>query len=159
VKVNKYQAKSKKRKILLSRTDYPVKDNGLSGGTPDCPVPHARLSGAPRNSSPTTSSRWHWWREATELSGVTSGLSSVKACNANGYLWCQIQRLGAPDRGTPVTHQTVWCAAESSSFSPTTRNVLGPINTTPTGHSKVWEPKQHTKAYCRHFQVLIHPSA
>jgi hypothetical protein len=23
---------------------------------------------------------------------------------------------------------------------------LGPINTTPTGHFKVWEPKQHTKA-------------
>jgi hypothetical protein len=33
------------------------------------------------------------------------------------------------------------------------------INTTPTGHSQVWEPKQHTKAYCRHFQVLKHPSA
>jgi hypothetical protein len=28
-----------------------------------------------------------------------------------------------------------------------------------TGHLKVWEPKQHTKAYCRHFQVLEHPSA
>jgi hypothetical protein len=23
---------------------------------------------------------------------------------------------------------------------------LGPINTTPTSHLKVWEPKQHTKA-------------
>jgi hypothetical protein len=23
---------------------------------------------------------------------------------------------------------------------------FGPINTTPTGHFKVWEPKQHTKA-------------
>jgi hypothetical protein len=33
------------------------------------------------------------------------------------------------------------------------------INTTPTSHSQVWEPKQHTKAYCRHFQVLKHPSA
>jgi hypothetical protein len=29
----------------------------------------------------------------------------------------------------------------------------------PTSHFKVWEPKQHTKAYSRHFQVLIHPSA
>ena len=33
------------------------------------------------------------------------------------------------------------------------------INTTPTGHSHVWEPKQHTKAYSAHFQELKHPSA
>jgi hypothetical protein len=36
---------------------------------------------------------------------------------------------------------------------------LGAINTTPTSHSQEWEPKQHTKAYCRHFQVLKHLSA
>jgi hypothetical protein len=29
----------------------------------------------------------------------------------------------------------------------------------PTGHLEVWEPKQYTKAYCRHFKVLKHPSA
>jgi hypothetical protein len=28
----------------------------------------------------------------------------------------------------------------------------------PTGHLKVWEPKQHTKAYSAHFQELKHPS-
>jgi hypothetical protein len=33
------------------------------------------------------------------------------------------------------------------------------INTTPTGHSQVWEPKQHTKAYSAYFQELKHPSA
>jgi hypothetical protein len=33
------------------------------------------------------------------------------------------------------------------------------INTPPTGHLKVWEPKQHTNTYYRHFQVIIHPSA
>jgi hypothetical protein len=33
------------------------------------------------------------------------------------------------------------------------------INTTPTDHSHVWEPKQHTKAYSAHFQELKHPSA
>jgi hypothetical protein len=77
----------------------------------DCPAEITRLSGATHrtvwcilgNSSPTTSSRWHWWREATELSGMTSGLSSVKAYNANGHLWCQIQRLGAPDRGNEMS--------------------------------------------------------
>jgi hypothetical protein len=45
------------------------------------------------------SSWWHWWREATGLSGVTLGLSGVKACSANGHLWCQIHWLGTPDRG------------------------------------------------------------
>jgi hypothetical protein len=96
-------SKSKKQRIVLPLADYPAKITGLFGGTPDCPVPHASLSGAPRNSSPTTSSRWHWWREATGLSSVTSGLSDVKACSANGHLRCQIQRLGAPDSGTRLS--------------------------------------------------------
>jgi hypothetical protein len=89
VKINKYQEKSKKRRIVLTLED--------------CPVPHARLSGAPGNCSPTASSRWHWWREGTRLSGATSGLSGVKACSANGHLRCQIQRLGAPERGTRLS--------------------------------------------------------
>jgi hypothetical protein len=59
----------------------------------------------------------------------------------------------------PVHHRTVRCAAESSIFSPTTLFVLGAINTSPTGHFQVWKPKQHTKAYCKHSQVLLHPSA
>jgi hypothetical protein len=50
-----------------------------------------------------TSSRWHWWREATGLSRVTSGLSGVEACSTNGHLRCQIQWLGAPDRGTGLS--------------------------------------------------------
>jgi hypothetical protein len=33
------------------------------------------------------------------------------------------------------------------------------INTTPTGHSQVWEPKQHTKTHSAYFQELKHPSA
>jgi hypothetical protein len=37
--------------------------------------------------------------------------------------------------------------------------VWGGYKYPPTGHFKVWEPKQHTKAYCSHFQVLKHPSA
>jgi hypothetical protein len=81
-----------KTKNSVATTDYLAKSTGLSGGTPDCPVPHTGLSSAPRSSCPTVSSRWHWWREAT-------GLSGVKACNANGHLWCQIQWLGAPGKG------------------------------------------------------------
>jgi hypothetical protein len=59
----------------------------------------------------------------------------------------------------PVHHRTVQCDAESSSFSPTALFVLGAINTPPTGHFQVWEPKRHTNAYSRHSQVLLHPSA
>jgi hypothetical protein len=58
-----------------------------------------------------------------------------------------------------VHHRTVRCAAESSSFSPRALFVLGAINTPPTGHFQVWEPKRHTKAHSRHSQVLLHPSA
>jgi hypothetical protein len=49
----------------------------LSGGTPDCPVPHARLSGAPGIVALTTSSRWHRGGKTTGLSGVKSGLSGA----------------------------------------------------------------------------------
>jgi hypothetical protein len=69
------------------------------------------------------------------------------------------RRTGQATMRCPVHHRTVRCAAESSNFSPTALFVFGAINTPPTGHFQVWEPKQHTKAYCRHFQVLKHPSA
>jgi hypothetical protein len=40
----------------------------------------------------------------------------------------------------PAAHRTVRCAHRQQP-SPTA------INTTPTGHFKVWEPKQHSKSY------------
>jgi hypothetical protein len=45
----------------------------------------------------------------------------------------------------PVAHRTVWCAHRQQT-SPTARFWLVAINTTPTGHFKVWEPKQHSKS-------------
>jgi hypothetical protein len=62
---------------------------GLSGGTPDYPVPHGGLSGAPRTVSPTASSRWHCGEKITGLFDVTTGVSSVKSMRANGRLRCQ----------------------------------------------------------------------
>ena len=50
---------NKKRRQVLPRQTVQLRSTGLSGGTPDCPVPHAGLSGAPGNSSPMASSRWH----------------------------------------------------------------------------------------------------
>jgi hypothetical protein len=69
------------------------------------------------------------------------------------------RRTGQATVHCPVHHQTVRCDIESISFSPTALFVLGAINTPPTGHFQVWEPKRHTKAYSRHSQVLLHPSA
>jgi hypothetical protein len=45
----------------------------------------------------------------------------------------------------PVAHRTVWCAHRQQP-SPTATIWLVAINTTPTGHFKVWEPKQHSKS-------------
>jgi hypothetical protein len=45
----------------------------------------------------------------------------------------------------PVAHRTVRCALRQQT-SPTARFWLVAINTTPTGHFKVWEPKQHSKS-------------
>jgi hypothetical protein len=69
------------------------------------------------------------------------------------------RRTGQATERCLVHHRTVRCVAESSSFSPMALFVLGAINTPPTGHFQVWEPKRHTKAYSRHSQVLLHPSA
>jgi hypothetical protein len=45
-----------------------------------------------------------------------------------------------------VAHRTVQCAHRQQP-SPTATIWLVAINTTPTGHFKVWEPKQHSKSY------------
>jgi hypothetical protein len=47
----------------------------------------------------------------------------------------------------PVAHRTVRCVHRQQP-SPTATIWLVAISTTPTGHFKVWEPKQHSKSYC-----------
>jgi hypothetical protein len=64
------------------------------------------------------------------------------------------RRTGQATMRCPVHHQIVRCDIESSSFSPTALFMLGAINTPPTSHFQVWEPKRYTKAYSRHSQVL-----
>jgi hypothetical protein len=127
--------------------------------------PHAGLSGAPGNSSPTASSRWHPERRPPDCPVAYRTVRCGKpaaptvTCSDRGSDRATARRTGQATVRCPVHHRTVRCAAESSSFSPTATIVLGAINTPPTGHSQVWEPKQHTKQYCRHSQVLLHPSA
>jgi hypothetical protein len=47
---------------------------------------------------------------------------------------------------------------EQSAFCPTTIIEREAIYNLPTIHLMVWEPKQHTNTFYRHFQVLKHPS-
>jgi hypothetical protein len=75
------QAKSKKKMKCCLQTVW--------SGAPNCPVPHAGLSGAPGTVAPTTSSRWHCGEKTTGLSGVTSGVFGVKILRSNGRLRCQ----------------------------------------------------------------------
>jgi hypothetical protein len=53
----------------------------------------------------------------------------------------------------PAAHRTVRCAHHQQT-SPTTTIWLVAINTTPTGHFKGWESKQHSKSYSWHIQAL-----
>jgi hypothetical protein len=137
VKINKYQAKSKKRRIELPLADCPAESTGLSDGITDYLVPHTRLSGAPRNSSPTASSR---------CDVRTIRCKSLQRQRSPVVSDPTARRTGQGHRTVLCLHRTVRCAAESSNFSSMARIVFGPINTTPTVHFKVCEPKQHTKA-------------
>jgi hypothetical protein len=53
----------------------------------------------------------------------------------------------------PAAHRTVRCVHRQQP-SPTATIWLVVINTTPTGHFKVGEPKQHSKSYSWHTQAL-----
>jgi hypothetical protein len=91
---------------------------GLSGVTPDCPVPHEDRASNGRP-APSPNGRMTWRR--------------------TGHC--------------PVAHRTVRCAHRQQP-SPTATFGLLAINTTPTGHFKVWEPKQHSKSFSLHTQAL-----
>jgi hypothetical protein len=54
----------------------------------------------------------------------------------------------------PVAHRTVRCAHRQQP-SPTATIWLVAINTTPSDHFKLWEPKQHFKSYSWHIQALL----
>jgi hypothetical protein len=135
------------RTIRSRKPDCPVAHRIVWCDTPDCPVHQGTLA------------QWLVPGGTIEKSHHTvwcdTGLPGVKACSANGHLLCQIQWLGAPDRGTKLSsvpqRATTFLQRLDLSWS---LYILHP-----TCHFKVWDPKQHAKAYCRHLQVLKHPSA
>jgi hypothetical protein len=87
VKINKYQAKSKKRRIVLPLANCLAESTGLSV--------------APGNCSPTASSWWHWWREDHRTIWCDIRTVWCKAYNANGHMRVRsngkTHRTGAPD--------------------------------------------------------------
>jgi hypothetical protein len=123
---------------------------GLSGAhTPDCPVHQGT---AAQRLVPSGTRREDHQTVWCEVWTVRCGKPAAPTVTCSDRV---------PDRATarstgqatvrcPMHHRTIRCAAENCSFSPTATIVLGAINTPPTGHSQVWEPKQHTKAYSRH---------
>jgi hypothetical protein len=128
---------------------------GLSGAhTPDCPVHQGT---AAQRLVPGGTQREDHRTVRCEDRTVRCGKPATPTVTCSDR--ATARRTGHATVRCPVHHRTVWCAAESSSFSPTTLFVLGALNTPPTDHFQVREPKQHTKVYCRHFQVLKHPSA
>ena len=106
---------------------------------PDCPV-CTGLSGVPTGRRQRSDPTVDCYRRQRSADVACTGHCTVDV------RWCT-GLSGAPDdRKVLLSVQRLVWGVEA-------------INTTPTGHSQVWEPKQHTKAYCRHFQVLKHPSA
>jgi hypothetical protein len=101
-------------------------------GAPDCPVRHWTVRCHMRTKPPTVDQLQPW---------------------RTGW------RGGSPDTirwrtgHCPMAHRTVWCAHRQQT-SPTAIFCLVAINTTPTGHFKVWESKQHFKSSSWHTQAL-----
>jgi hypothetical protein len=137
-------------------------------GAPDCPVAH-RLSGAHTPDCPVHQGtaaqrlvpggtrredhrtvRWH-----TRLSGVEKPTAPTATCSDRATA----RRTEQATVRCPVHHRTVRCAAETTAFLQRLFWSWGLYILHPTGHLNVWEPKQHIKAYSRHSQVLLHPSA
>jgi hypothetical protein len=110
---------------------------GLSGGAPDSR--HRTVQGAPdrrQRSDPTVDC----YRRQRSADVACTGHCTV------AVRWCTGPSGAPDDRKLLLSVQRLVWGLEA-------------INTTPTSHSQVWEPKQHTEAYRRHFQVLKHPSA
>jgi hypothetical protein len=105
-KIKEYQAKSKKRRIVLPWADCLDEGTELSSGTPNHTVPHAGLSHAPGKSSQSASSRWHYgggvdcpvWHRTIRCKGWQLKLNGrLTDPTASGH------RIGAPDRPVPTT--------------------------------------------------------
>jgi hypothetical protein len=112
---------------------------------PDCPV-CTGLSGVHRTVRCAPDRRQ---RSDPTVDSYRRHRSADVACTGHCTVdvrWCTGLSVAPDDRKLLLSVQRLVWGVEA-------------INTTPTDHSQVWEPKQHTKTHSAYFQVLKHPSA
>jgi hypothetical protein len=128
----------------------------LRYNSPDCPV-HQRSNDYLRATVDSGSEQYRTVN-AAEVRAVGqrgTGLSGVapdcpvphedKASNSRPAPSPNDKMMWRPTGQCPVAHRTVRCAHHQQP-SPKATIWLVAINTTTTGHFKVWEPKQHSKS-------------
>jgi hypothetical protein len=129
---------------------------GLSGAhTPDCPVhqrtPAQRLvpGGTRREDHRTVRCEHQTVRCGKSMRRQRSPALTEQRLGAPDMLQCAVRcttgLFGVPQRSAAFLQRLFWS--------------WGLYILHPTDHLKVWELKQHTKAYSAHFQELKHPSA
>jgi hypothetical protein len=131
----------------------------LRYNSPNCPVAHRIVrcdSGATTICSQWSTLQSEQWnsdvrasrQRGTRLSGVTPDCPvphEDKASNGRPASGPNKKMTWRYTGHYPVAHRTVRCAHRQQ-ISSTTRFWLMAINTTPTGHLKEWESKQHFKS-------------
>jgi hypothetical protein len=102
-----------------------LKITGLSGVSPDCPVCQR-------------SNDYFAQRSTAKVPDARNSARQSQSVESEAHQTVNSTYL--------VRHRTVRCAHRQQP-SPTATRWLVAINTTPTGHFKVWEPKKHSKSY------------
>jgi hypothetical protein len=145
---------------LAQTPQLPVSQAQLRYNSPDCPVCHHTVrctSGATaicvQRSTLTVNSTEQWTQQKSEKLVRGAPNCSVSHRTVRCHMRTkpptvdQLQALTTSWRGSAP--DTVQCAHRQQPSSTTTFWLVA-INTTPTVHFKVWEPKQHFKSYSWH---------
>jgi hypothetical protein len=144
------------REDRLQTLHLRVSQAQLRYNSPDCPVYHRTVrcvSGATvictqRSTLTVNSAEQYTWQKSEQLvRGAPDCLvpHEDKASNGRPAPSPNGRMTWRHTGHCPVAHRTVRCAHRQQP-SPTAPIWLVAINTTPTGHFMVWEPKQHYKS-------------
>jgi hypothetical protein len=147
------------REERLQTRHLRVSQAHLRYNSPDCPVRHRTVrctSGATTTCAQRSTLQSEQWildvratsQRGTGLSGATPDCPvrhEDKASNGRPAPTLTNRLTWWLTGHCPEAHRTVRCAHRQQT-SPTATIWLVAINTTPTGHFNVWEPKQHSKS-------------
>jgi hypothetical protein len=152
--LKKIQEKSKNEYVCCLRTVC-AWSTGLSGAhTPDCLV-HQE----PQPQRLVLGGTWREDHRTVQCEHRTIRCEKVCAPTVTCSDRPTARRTGQGTVRCPVHHRTIQCDRRKQQLSSNGYNCVGGYKYTPTDHFHVWDPKRHTKAYSRHSQVLLHPSA